>query len=132
MNKTQINIIIKNMEKAGIVTKTTPWLIEGIGERKADVRYVGIRPFDDWLAIFSEDNNLLLKCILEKKSAGMEVYLANKPPFIKFFYVKISEDTKWESTLGAIRARLQQDKEDVIRHSDKAGNLFLLVQPHVR
>ncbi|HSW87850.1 MAG TPA: hypothetical protein VLG12_01685 [Candidatus Saccharimonadales bacterium] len=124
MNKTFVNTLIQNMKKADIITKASPWMVEGIGEKQMNVRYVGVKPFNDWLDIIHENNNLLIKFVIDKQSSYFELFLANKPPFIWIIRRNFRAGDKWESMLGEIKRRLNNDKAEFLQHKDKVGNLY--------
>jgi hypothetical protein len=128
MNKTFINTLIKNLQKSGMVTNITPWVFEGIGDRKMEVRYVGLKLNQDWEDLISSRNNILIKCLMDKPNAFLEMYIANKPPFFRFWSTRFTTSSKWETILGEVRQRIRKDKEDSIRHQEKAGNLYILLQ----
>lgn len=132
MNKLFVDEMIANMKKAGIVTKAAPWMVEGMGEREMNVRYVGIRPFDEWLDIISEKNNLLLKFIISRSESSIDIFLANKPPFLFITKKRFTTSDKWETILGDVKRRLSKDKEDTLHHQEKVGNLFILLKPHIK
>lgn len=132
MNKLFVDEMVGNMKKAGIVTKATPWMVEGMGEKEMNVRYVGIRPFGEWLDIFSDRNNILLKIIISRSESSIDFFLANKPPFVFITKKRFTTDDKWETVLGNVKRRLSKDKEDAMHHKEKVGNLFDLVKPHLK
>ncbi len=132
MNKLFVDDMIANMKKAGIVTKAASWMVEGMGEKEMNVRYVGIRPFHDWLDIFSDDNNVLLKFIISRNESSIDFFLANKPPFVFITKKRFTTTDKWETLLGDVKRRLSKDKEDVVHHSEKVGNLYSVIQPHLK
>jgi hypothetical protein len=127
MNKTFVNTLIQNMKKADIITKASPWVIEGVGDKGMNVRYVGIKPFDDWRDIIPAENNLLIKFVIDKQSSYFELFLANKPPFIWIIRRNFSEGDKWEPMLGEIKRRLHNDKTEFLQHKDKVGNLYGMI-----
>jgi hypothetical protein len=124
MNKGFVDSLIQNMKKADIVTKASPWVVEGMGETQMNVRYVGIKPFDDWQDIISEKNNLLIKFIIDRQAGYFELYLANQPPFIRIIRRNFSAGDKWEPMLGEIKRRLSNDKKEFLEHRDSVGNLY--------
>lgn len=132
MNKTFLNTLIKNMQKAGIVTKASDWFIEGHNEKQLFIKYVGIKPSDDWQDIISPNNNLMLKIILDKDTAYSEFYLANKPPFIKLSGAKLTQSSKWETLLGELKRRLRKDKEEYQHHTQQAGNIYELIKQSLK
>ncbi len=132
MNKIFVDEMIANMKKAGIVTKAAPWMVEGMGEREMNVRYVGIRPFDEWLDVLSEKNNLLLKFIISRSESSIDIFLANKPPFLFITKRRFATGDKWETLLGDVKRRLSKDKEDAVHHNEKVGNLYTLIQSHLK
>ncbi|HSW96562.1 MAG TPA: hypothetical protein VLF89_01920 [Candidatus Saccharimonadales bacterium] len=127
MNKGFVDSLVQNMKKAEIITKASPWVVEGIGEKQMHVRYVGIKPFNDWLAIIPEGNNLLLKFVIDKQSSYFELFLANKPPFIWMVRKNFTVGEKWEPMLGEIKRRLHHDKTEFLQHRDKVGNLYGMI-----
>lgn len=132
MTKKSIDILIKHIQKAGVASKVSPWSFEGHGKQELAVRYIGVRPYEDWTTIMSRHNNLLLKFILHKPAAYLEIYLANEPPFLRIATTKLSESIKWESILGEIKRRLKKDKEAVLHHREAIGNLYQLIEPYLR
>ena len=60
MTKQFVDDMIRGMKLAGLVAKAAPWVFEGYGETQKSVRYVGLALKDDWLEIFSPQDNLLL------------------------------------------------------------------------
>lgn len=132
MTKTTINIIIANLKKARLVTKATPWLVEGIGDKAYDVRYVGITPPPDWADILPAGNNLLIKFVKDTVSTKMEFYLANKPPFLKITQVFLSESDTWEKLFGAFKQRLRRDKDACIHHTDNVGNWYAKIRTQLK
>jgi hypothetical protein len=127
MTKTIINTLIRNMQQAGIVTKASPWMIEGAGNKQLNVRYVGVKPID-WSEIMRPENNLLIKFILDGKLGLVEFYLANLPPFTRISGTKLVDTSKWETLLGNLKLQLKKDKEAVIHHRDNVGNLYRLIE----
>ena len=132
MNKAVVDQLISNMKKADIVTKASPWMVEGMGEKQMNVRYVGIRATRDWDNIFSEKDNLLVKFIIDRSSAFFEFYLANKPPFIRIVTKYFSEHDKWETLLGEIRRKLHKDFQDYKNDTAEIGNWYTLIKPHLK
>ncbi len=132
MTKAKVDELISNMRSAGIVTKAAPWMVEGFGDKAMNVRYVGLKIYDDWKEIFSEDNNLLLKFITDRTSARLEFYLANTPPFVKIITYTFDKDDKWEPLLGELKRRLKKDKEDFIHHREAVGNIYERLKPHLK
>jgi hypothetical protein len=132
MTKAFVDSLIQNMKKAEIVTKATPWMVEGMGEKEMHVRFVGIKPYDEWLDIFSEKNNLLLKFIIDKTASYFEFYLANKPPFTKIITRDFKDGDKWEVMLGDIKRRLHKDKIEVVTHISSVGNMYERIQKEIK
>lgn len=132
MSKTFVDHLIHNMKLADIVTKVTPWSIEGFGEKQMNVRYVGLKIKDEWKNIISEKNNLLVKFVFDKNNAYIEFYLANKPPFFKITSQRFSENDKWETLLGEIKRRLRRDKAEYLSHNDAIGNLYKTLVSQLR
>lgn len=132
MTKLFIDQLIQNMKKANIVTKASPWMIEGISDKQMNVRFVGIKPKDEWLNILEGENNLLIKFIIDRSIGFIEFYLANKPPFIKIISKYIRENDKWEVLLGEIRRRLNKDKAEYKSGNFSVGNKFALIEPHLK
>ena len=132
MTKAFVDELVSNMKKAGIVTKAAPWMVEGIGEKQMNVRYVGIKPFKDWVDIIPESNNLLVKFVISRSESYFDLLLANKPPFIFITHKRFATTDKWEVLLGDIKRRLAKDKDDFIHHQDKVGNLYIAIHPHLK
>lgn len=132
MSKNFVDQMISHMKLAGIVAKAAPWMVEGIREQEMNVRYVGIHPKDDWLDIFPIGNNLMLKFIIDRNSARIEFYLANKPPFYKITTKHFTDHDKWETILGGFKLHLKKDKADVINHNEGIGNLYAALKPHLK
>ena len=131
MTKATVDTLIQNMKKAGVVTKATPWMVEGFGEKEMNVRFVGVQLDSQWEEILSSKNKLLLKFITDRSTARLEFYLANKPPFIKIITKQFSQTDKWESLLGDLRRRLRHDKIDFQSHTEQIGNLYAILKPHL-
>jgi hypothetical protein len=132
MNKAFVDSLIQNMKKADIVTKASSWMVEGMGEKQMNVRYVGIKPFADWQDIIPEKNNLLLKFIIDRQASYFELYLANQLPFIRIIKRNFSAGDKWESMLGEIKRRLSSDKKEFLEHRDRVGNLYGVIVKGLR
>lgn len=132
MSKSLINVQIRNLKKAGLATKVSEWMFEGLAEKKYEVKYVGIKVDEDWREIISSKNNLLVKFLANSKEEWVEIYLANKPPFVKLSREKISAKSKWENWLGELRRNLKKDKDDLVHHRDKVGNLYGKIKGGVR
>ena len=132
MSKTFVDGMIRNMKMANIVTKATPWLVEGMGDKTMNVRYVGITLKDDWTDIFPPPNNFLIKFIIDRSSARIEYYLANKPPFFRIQSVRFTDSDKWEVLLGELKRRLKKDKVEFQNHMDKVGNLYAMIKPELK
>lgn len=120
------------MKQAGIVTKATPWMMEGMGEKGMNVRYIGIKLPSDWIEIFPASNNLLLKFVIDRTSAYLEFYIANKPPFFKFSQTTFKQTDKWETLLGELKRRLKKDKTEYQNHTDSMGNLYVKIKPYLK
>lgn len=132
MTKTFVDELISNMKRAGIVTKASPWSFEGFGETQKNVRFVGLRLSDDWLDVFSERDNILLKFITDRSSAYVEFYIANSTPFIKIITRNFTGHDKWETLLGDIKRILKKDKSEFIHHTDSIGNLYAKMKPALK
>lgn len=132
MTKTFIDELIRNMKKADYVTKASPWSFEGFGEKGKNVRYIGLKLKEDWLEIFSGNDNLLLKFISDRNSAFAEFYLANKPPFIRIISIHISESEKWETLLGEFKRRMKKDKNEFLHHTDSIDNLYAKIKNNLK
>ncbi len=112
------------MKKAGSITKASEWMIEGRGDKKAEIKYVGVLLGNEWEEIFSRKNNLLFQFTLIDKIAYLDILLANTPPFTKLTSQKLTESDKWETILGQLRNTLKKDKQDFLHHRDAIGNLY--------
>jgi hypothetical protein len=132
MTKAFVDDLIRGMKLASMVAKATPWSFEGYGDLQKSVRYVGLELQDDWLEIFSPGDNLLLKFVIDRNSAYLDYYLANKPPFIKISSTRFTQSDKWETLLGELKRRLKRDKNEFQNHTDSVGNLFALIKPHLK
>lgn len=138
MTKAVVDELISNMRKAGIVTKATPWMIEGMDAKQnpdkvgMNIRYVGIRATEDWDSIFSDTDNLLIKFIIDRSTSSFEFYLANKPPFLKITSRYFSAGDKWEILLGEIRRKLRKDFADYKSNSAGIGNWYTILKPHLK
>ena len=132
MNKAFVDKMVSNMKLGNMVAKASPWMIEGYGDKQMNVRYVGIHLKDDWLAILSEKNNILLKFIIDRTSARVEFYLANTTPFIRITSHKFTDHDKWEILLGELKRKLKRDKAEFLHHTDKVGNLYVLIKPQLK
>lgn len=120
------------MTKAGIITKASSWTMEAVGSTEYHIRYLGLRIFEGWEEIFSLSNNLLIKFSVSRTSSKAELFLANKPPFIKISSLKFTPNTKWEVMLGEIKMKLKKDKADALKHTDKIDNLYMLIKPYLK
>ncbi len=132
MTKAFVDDLIRGMKLANMVAKATPWSFEGYGDLQKSVRYVGLELQDDWLEIFSPGDNLLLKFVIDRNSAYLDYYLANKPPFIEISSTRFTQSDKWETLLGELKRRLKRDKSEFQNHTDSIGNLFALIKPHLK
>lgn len=132
MTKTDVNNLIKNMTKAGIVSKASSWTMEAVDHLEYHIRYVGIKVADDWDEIFSTQNNLLIKFSVNKKSSKAELFLANLPPFVKITNLKLSPTIKWEVMLGEVKNRLKKDKADFLKSCYKIDNLYVKLKKDIR
>ena len=128
MNKTTINTLIKNMKKAGVITRASEWSNEGTPAVEVIAKYVGIKLDDSWTELFSTKNNILLKFILKKEAVFLEYYLANTPPFILISTVRVQPTDKWETLLGELKLQLKKDKKAVQQHTARIDNLFARIQ----
>lgn len=124
--------MIRNMRLADMAAKAAPWMVEGIRDQEKNVRYVGVKLKDDWLDIFPTGNNFLLKFVIDKKSAYIEFYLANKPPFFRITTKRFGDQEKWETLLGEFKRKMKKDKTDYMNHQEGVGNLYGLVKPHLK
>ncbi len=124
MSKAFVDNLIHNMKLAGVITKVTPWSVEGFGDKALNVRYLGIKLPEDWQEIFSDKNNLLLKFVIDRSTAVVEFYLANKPPFVKIITRDFNDGDKWENVLGEVKNRLKRDKADFQNHNEQVGNIY--------
>jgi hypothetical protein len=132
MSKAFVDNFIHNLKLAGMVAKAAPWMVEGIREQEMNVRYVGLNLVDDWLEIFPAGNNLMLKFIIDRNSARLEFYLANKPPFFRITSRNFTDQDKWETLLGDFKRRIKNDKSDVVNHTERVGNLYEALTPHLK
>jgi len=132
MNKAFVDSVISNIRKANLVTKVSPWMVEGMGEKAMNVRYVGLKVNNEWNEVFSKANNVLLKFVIDRTTARLELYIANTPPFFLVLSKNFTENDKWESLLGDMRSRLKKDKADYLNHTSKVGNLYVIMKPHLR
>jgi hypothetical protein len=132
MSKKFVDQMIHHMKLAGIVAKAAPWMIEGIREQQMNVRYVGLHLRDDWLEVFPPGNNLLLKFIVDRNTARIEFYLANKPPFFRIITKHFTEHDKWEPILGGLKLQLKKDKAEIVNHIESVGNLYAALKPHLK
>lgn len=139
MSKDFVDKMIHNMRLAGLVGKASPWSLEGLpagrqgfGDKEKNLRFIGVKLQDDWLEIFPLGNNFLLKFIIDRHSAYLEFYLANKPPFLRILSKSFTDKDKWEILLGEFKRRLKKDKLEFINHQEKAGNLYALIKPHLK
>ena len=132
MTKAFVDDLVRNMKSAGMVTKALPWMIEGFGDKQLNTRYIGLTIKNDWTDIFPAENNLLLKFIVGRNDASIEFYLANKPPFLYISSTRFTQLDKWEILLGEFKRKLKKEKADVLAHKDAVGNLYALIQPHLK
>jgi len=132
MSKAFVDNLIHNMRLAGIVTKVTPWTFEGIGDQALNVRYLGIKLDSDWQEIFSPGNNILLKFVIDRSTANVEFYLANKPPFVKIITRQFTDADKWEIIIGEVKKRLKRDKIDFQNHREQVGNIYSRIKADLK
>lgn len=142
MNKRSVDALLSHMKAGGVDIKAMPWAIEGFttttkfGEKVDDkvrnVRYVGFKPYGDWTEILSANNNLMLKFIIGRSEAKVEFYIANKAPFLRFYWTPFTDSVKWEVLLGTVKTKLKHDKEAVIHHKETTGNLYALIKPQLK
>ena len=154
MSKAFIDQLIRNMKLAGIVSKVTPWMVEGADDRREEparesakhsrqgwakerdkgadkqvnVRFVGLILKDDWLEVFSQRDNILLKFLTDRNNSYVEFYIANATPFTKIITREFTDGDKWEILLGEVKRRLKRDKAEFINHTDKAGNIYARIK----
>ncbi len=124
MTKAYVDDLVRNMKLAGIVAKASPWSFEGYGVKQKSVRYIGLHLTGDWQDIFSFKNNILLKFVIDRSSAYLEYYLANKPPFIKLYVQRFTDSDKWEILLGEVKRKLKKDKAEFVNHTHGIDNLY--------
>ena len=132
MSKSFVDQLIHNMKLANMVAKAAPWMVEGIRDQQMNVRYVGIQLKEGWEEIFPSGNNVLLKFIVDRNSARVELFLANKPPFHRILTRSFTDSDKWETLLGEMKRKLRKDKTDVTNHTENVGNLYSLLKPHLK
>lgn len=132
MSKSFVDQMIHKLKLAGMVAKAAPWMVEGIREQEMNVRYVGLQLKDDWLDIFPAGNNLMLKFIIDKQTARIEFYVANKPPFYRFITKSFTDNDKWEILLGGLKQKLKKDKADFMSHTEEVGNIYAAIKPHLK
>lgn len=132
MTKRDIDLIINHLRKADLITQSPPWIHEEHRQQDCQVRYAGISTPSDWEEIINANNNLLLKFITCRQFTTLELYLANKPPFIKITYKNLSPNDKWETIFGEIKRQLKRDKEDFRSHSAKVGNMYQKIADHLK
>lgn len=132
MSKSFVDHLIHNMKLADMVMKASPWMVEGRGDASMNVRFVGLKLKDDWLDLFPPGNNLMIKFVVDRNTAMMEFYLANKPPFFRIFTKRFNDNDKWELLLGDFKRRLKKDKTDALNHTESVGNLYSLMKPHLK
>jgi hypothetical protein len=132
MSKQFVDEMIHNMKLAGMVTKASPWMVEGIREDQMNVRYVGIKLTEDWLEVIPTNNNLLVKFVIDRSTASLEFYIANKPPFFKFIVRQFTDRDKWETLLGEVKRRLKKDKVEFMNHREAVGNLYARIKPQLK
>ena len=132
MSKAFVDDLIHSMKLADFVSKVTPWSVEGFGDKAFNVRYLGIKLTPEWREIFSDKNNLLLKFVVDRTTSRVELYLANKPPFVKIISRDFNDGDKWEIILGEIKKRLRRDKIDAINHNAKINNLYERIQKDLK
>lgn len=138
MSKGFVDELIRNMKLAGLVAKASPWMIEGISDKdnkgsdqsskQVNVRFVGLRLIEDWLDIFSAQDNILLKFVINRNNASIEFYIANSTPFTKIITRQFVEGDKWEHLLGEVKRRLKKDKSAVVAQTEQMGNIYARIQ----
>jgi hypothetical protein len=133
MGKRAVNTFLTNMKKAGLIGTILPWSIEGNSRNnKMDIRFAGLKISGDWLEIFSSKDNILMKFSVEKDDSWIDIYFANKLPFVKLFSKKLTDGDKWEPLIGELKRRLKKDKEAVINHTNGIGNLYSKIKENLK
>jgi hypothetical protein len=132
MTKAFVDELVKNMKLAGIVAKVVPWSFEGYGDKQKSVRYIGLHLKDDWEDIFSSRNNILLKFVIDRTSGYLEYYLANKPPFLRIFLQRFTDQDKWEILLGELKRKLKKDKIEFTNHTHGIDNLYSKIHQNLK
>ena len=132
MTKAFLDSMIQDIKAAGMVAKATPWSFEGIGDKKMNVRFIGLTIKNDWLDIFSEKDNLLLKFVYDRNQAYIEAYLANSTPFQKIMTLFVTTGDKWEPLLGQMKHRLKKDKVAYQHHTEQVGNVYSRLKPYLK
>lgn len=132
MSKDFVDSLIHSMRLADMVAKAAPWMVEGIRDERKNVRYVGVKIKDDWVDIFPVGNNFLLKFVIDRASAHVEFYIANKPPFFRITTKRFGDKEKWETILGEFKRKMKKDKTDYMNHWEGVGNLYALIKPHLK
>lgn len=132
MTKKQVDHLIANMKKGEVVTKVSPWMDEITLNKTLEVRYIGIKLEEEWSEIIPLQNNLLLKFTHTRGDSRVEFYIANKPPFFKFWSQRLTDNDKWETLLGELKRKLKREKQEFIHHKQKAGNLYQLINPYLK
>lgn len=132
MTKAVVDDMVRGMKLADIVAKATPWSFEGYGDAQKSVRYVGLSLRDEWMDVFSQADNLLLKFVIDRNSAFLDYYLANKPPFVRIYSTRFSPQDKWETLLGELRRKLKKDKEEYLHHRDSVDNLYKKIKDYLK
>jgi hypothetical protein len=132
MSKSFVDQLIHNLKLADMVTKASPWMVEGMRDLQMNTRYVGIKLKDDWLEILPAGNNLMIKFVVDRNTAQVEFYLANKPPFFRFMTKRFTNNDKWEILFGDLKRRLKKDKIEYMNHTESVGNLYSVLKPHLK
>ncbi|MFZ5376166.1 MAG: hypothetical protein ACOZAN_00655 [Patescibacteria group bacterium] len=132
MNKAFVDTLIKNMVKAHVAIKATPWAMEAVGDKEYHVRYLGLRVNQDWADVFSDADNLLIKFSINRSFGAAELFLANKPPFVKICNLHFVQNEKWEKMLGDVKQKLKRDRLDFLKHHDRIDNLYAKIRQQLK
>ena len=133
MSKPFINSMIKKLTLSGQTTKVTPWMVEGLADgREAHVRYLGIKPDSSWETVLSSDDNLLLKFSIIDKVSAINIYFANKPPFIELGYKVLDTSDTWESIIGKLKQRIKKESAEYSRGESTVNNLYRKIKPFLK
>mgnify|MGYP001317735477 CR=1 FL=1 len=132
MTKPNLDKLVANMKKAGIVTKATPWLKEEYKNQACDARYIGIKIDETWPEFLSGKDQFLIKFVHTRSESIFQLFLANKSPFIFITQTEINPQDKWEYMLGKCKNKLNRDYTEAIKGNPGITNVYEKIKIHLK